>query len=182
MCVRSSAHTTDRVPFPTFAFCFGSLYNSFPLAREEGIDQPSFPQQLKCRIWLTSTSTHEAAHSTALRGGGHKQEQPRWPKVELKGPRLETFQGHAAYQAVDHVLCSEPNVKTFYFMICEFILGARAATTQVVGRHRGWGASIAEVLDGVNRIIGSNKKDDYVSLEVFVWPASHLRRVQKAVC
>ena len=34
---------------------------------------------------------------------------------------------------------------------------------QVVGRYRGWGASAAEVLDGVNRIINSNKKDDYVS-------------------
>lgn len=34
---------------------------------------------------------------------------------------------------------------------------------QVVGRHRGWGASISEVLDGVNRIINSNKKEDYVS-------------------
>ncbi|CAN0309802.1 unnamed protein product [Pylaiella littoralis] len=35
---------------------------------------------------------------------------------------------------------------------------------EVVGRHRGWGASIAEVLDGVNRIIGSNKKNDYVEV------------------
>lgn len=39
----------------------------------------------------------------------------------------------------------------------------RFVVKQVVGRHRGWGASISEVLDGVNRIIKSNKKDDYVS-------------------
>ncbi|CAN0118573.1 unnamed protein product [Ectocarpus sp. 6 AP-2014] len=35
---------------------------------------------------------------------------------------------------------------------------------EVVGRHRGWGASTSEVLDGVNRIIGSDKKDDYVEV------------------
>lgn len=43
---------------------------------------------------------------------------------------------------------------------------AQLQTKQVIGRHRGWGASISEVLDGVNSIISSNKKDDYVSQQL----------------
>ena len=34
---------------------------------------------------------------------------------------------------------------------------------QVVGKHRGRGATIDDVLDGVNALNKSNKKDEYVS-------------------
>eukprot|EP00903_Cladosiphon_okamuranus_P009842 g9353.t1 len=60
-------------------------------------------------------------------------------------------------------------------------LGLDTATlksvTLVVARYRGWGASAAEVLDGVNRIISSNKKDDY--LEVVASQGTKYRAANK---
>lgn len=78
---------------------------------------------------------------------------------------LSTADVHGAQSRVDLCLydnsclaTNNPGQAKFFFFLCDvFVL------PQVVGRHRGWGASTSEVLDGVNRIIGSDKKEDYVS-------------------
>lgn len=44
-------------------------------------------------------------------------------------------------------------------MVLAFVFSWRI---QVVGRCRGWGATISDILDGVNALNRSNKKDDYV--------------------
>lgn len=36
---------------------------------------------------------------------------------------------------------------------------------QLVGRNREWGATISEILEGVNSLNNSDKKDDFVSLQ-----------------
>lgn len=53
---------------------------------------------------------------------------------------------------------------------------------QLVGRNRERGATISEILEGVNSLNNSDKKDDFVSTSTIVTAVAATRSSQYALC